>query len=150
MRQIYTSPRYENVERVVALLSAANIATTIRNRRDWQGGQWKRFSYTQRGESEGWAQVWVTDSNDQTRAREILREAGLEPATRFADELAAARDFIFLEDPLILYGEDAPVPVGDVAALFLARGHQDVRILQGGLAAWRRAGGPMDEAVPHE
>lgn len=91
MRQIYTSPRYENVERVVALLTQANIATTIRNRRDWQGGQWKRFSYTQRGESEGWAQVWVTDSNDQTRAREILREAGLEPATRFADELAAAR-----------------------------------------------------------
>ena len=91
MRQIYTSPRYENVERVVALLAADNIATTVRNRRDWQGGQWKRFSYTQRGESESWAQVWVTNSNDQTRAREILREAGLEPATRFADELAAAR-----------------------------------------------------------
>ena len=91
MRQIYTSPRYENVERVVALLAASSIDTTVRNRRDWQGGQWKRFSYTQRGESEDWAQVWVTNSNDQTRAREILREAGLEPATRFADELAAAR-----------------------------------------------------------
>ncbi len=91
MRQIYTSPRYENVERVVTLLNEANIQTTIRNRRDWQGGHWKRFSYTERGESESWAQVWVTDSNDQTRAREILRDAGLEPATRFADELAAAR-----------------------------------------------------------
>ncbi|HET9034043.1 MAG TPA: hypothetical protein VFN25_14210 [Dokdonella sp.] len=91
MRQIYTSPRYENVERVVALLNQADIQTTVRNRRDWQGGQWKRFSYTERGESESWAQVWVTHSNDQTRAREILREAGLEPATRFADELAAAR-----------------------------------------------------------
>ncbi len=91
MRQIYTSPRHENVERVVTLLNEAGIQTTIRNRRDWQGGQWKRFSYTERGESESWAQVWVTDSNDQTRAREILREAGLEPATRFADELAAAR-----------------------------------------------------------
>lgn len=91
MRQIYTSPRYENVERVVALLNDARIETTIRNRRDWQGGEWKRFSYTQRGDSENWAQVWVTDSNDQGRAREILREAGLEPATRFADELAAAR-----------------------------------------------------------
>ena len=79
MRQIYTSPRYENVERVVALLDAANIDTTVRNRRDWQGDRWKRFSYTQRGESESWAQVWVTDSNDQTRAREILRDAGLEP-----------------------------------------------------------------------
>ncbi len=91
MRQIYTSPRYENVERVVALLGENSIATTVRNRRDWQGGQWKRFSYTERGESEGWGQVWVTNSNDQTRARELLREAGLEPATRFADELAAAR-----------------------------------------------------------
>ena len=91
MRQIYTSPRYENVDRVVALLEENRIATTIRNRRDWQGGQWKRFSYTERGESEGWAQVWVTDSSDQTRARELLREAGLEPAIRFADELAAAR-----------------------------------------------------------
>lgn len=91
MRQIYTSPRQENVERVVTLLNDADIQTTIRNRRDWQGGQWKRFSYTERGESESWAQVWVTNSNDQTRAREILREAGLEPATRFADELAAAR-----------------------------------------------------------
>ncbi|MGB0133044.1 hypothetical protein [Dokdonella sp.] len=91
MRQIYTSPRHENVDRVVALLKEAGIETTIRNRRDWQGGEWKRFSYTERGESESWAQVWVTDSNDQSRAREILRDAGLEPATRFADELAAAR-----------------------------------------------------------
>ena len=91
MRQIYTSPRNENVERVVALLNESDIQTTIRNRRDWQGGQWKRFSYTERGESDSWSQVWVTDSNDQTRAREILRDAGLEPATRFADELAAAR-----------------------------------------------------------
>ncbi len=91
MRQIYTSPRLENVERVIALLNENHIATTMRNRSDWQGGRWKRFSYSQRGESESWPQVWVTDSNDQTRARELLREAGLEPATRFADELAAAR-----------------------------------------------------------
>lgn len=91
MRQIYTSPRYENVQRVVSLLEENGIATTLRNRRDWQGGQWKRFSYTDRGESEAWGQVWVTNSNDQGRARELLRDAGLEPATRFADELAAAR-----------------------------------------------------------
>jgi len=30
-------------------------------------------------------------SEDQTRARQILREAGIEPATRFAEELAASR-----------------------------------------------------------
>lgn len=91
MRQIYTSPRADNVERVVSLLAEGGIATTIRNRRDWQGGQWKRFSYSERGDSESWPQVWVTDSNDLARAREILRTAGLEPSTRFADELAAAR-----------------------------------------------------------
>ncbi|MBX3692632.1 DUF2007 domain-containing protein [Dokdonella sp.] len=96
MRQIYTSPRADNVDRVVALLGEAGITTTIRNRRDWQGGQWKRFSYSERGESEAWPQVWVTDSNDLTRARELLREAGLEPTTRFADELAASRS---LGDP---------------------------------------------------
>ncbi len=91
MRQIYTSPRAQNVERVVALMNEAGIATTVRNRRDWQGGQWKRFSYSERGDSEAWPQVWVTDSSDQGRARQILRDAGLEPATRFADELAVAR-----------------------------------------------------------
>lgn len=68
-------------------------------------------------------------------------------ASTFATDLDEVRDFIFPEDPLILYGEDAPLPVGDVAALFLARGHTDVRILQGGLAAWRRAGGPVEGEV---
>jgi hypothetical protein len=91
MRHIYTSPRRENVERVIALLNENNIETTMRNSSDWQGGKWKRFSYTYRSDSGSWPQVWVTNSNDQSRARELLREAGLEPATRFADELAAAR-----------------------------------------------------------
>lgn len=68
-------------------------------------------------------------------------------AATFATDLDAVRDFIFPEDSLILYGADAPVPVGDVAALFQARGHADVRILQGGLEAWRRAGGPIEGEV---
>ncbi|WP_440223053.1 putative signal transducing protein [Dokdonella sp. MW10] len=91
MRQIYTSPRQENVKRVVALLGEAGIETSIQNRNSWQGGAWKRFSYSERKDGEAWPQVWVTHANDQARAREVLREAGLEPATRFADELAAAR-----------------------------------------------------------
>ncbi|MEZ4389091.1 MAG: rhodanese-like domain-containing protein [Candidatus Krumholzibacteriia bacterium] len=64
-------------------------------------------------------------------------------AASFAADLDAVREFIFPEDPLILYGEGSPVPVGDVAVLFQARGHTDVRILQGGLEAWRAAGGPV-------
>jgi hypothetical protein len=91
MRQIYTSPRNANIERVVALMAEHGIETTISNRRAYQGSDWKRFSYTAKGDRDSWPQVWVVKSEDQTLARQVLRDAGLEPATRFADELAAAR-----------------------------------------------------------
>lgn len=91
MRQIYTSPRMENIERVVALMAEQGIETSIANRRAYQGADWKRFSYSAKGDRDSWPQVWVVRSEDQTAARRILRDAGLEPATRFADELAAAR-----------------------------------------------------------
>lgn len=91
MRQIYTSPRLENVERVIALMKEHGIETSLVNRRAWQGGAWKRFSYTERGNRDAWPQVWVTHSNDQTQARQLLRDAGLEMSSRFADELADAR-----------------------------------------------------------
>lgn len=91
MRQIYTSPRMENVERVVALMAEHGIQTSITNRRTYQGADWKRFSYTAKGDRDAWPQVSVVRSEDQTRARQVLRDAGLEPATRFADELAASR-----------------------------------------------------------
>lgn len=92
MRQIYTSPRAQNVDRVVELLNKAGIETTLTNRVGWKGGQWKRFSYNSGGnESDSWQQVWVVNSNDQTQARQILRDVGLEPAVRFADELAMSR-----------------------------------------------------------
>jgi len=91
MRQIYTSPRMENIQRVVALMSEQGIETTINNRRAYQGADWKKFSYTARGDRDSWPQISVVRSEDQTRARQILREAGIEPATRFAEELAAAR-----------------------------------------------------------
>lgn len=91
MRQIYTSPRMENIERVVALMAEHGIQTSIGNRRAYQGADWKRFSYTERGDRDRWPYVSVVRSEDQTLARKLLREAGIEPATRFADELAAAR-----------------------------------------------------------
>ncbi len=91
MRQIYTSPRMENIERVVALMAQHGIQTSITNRRAYQGADWKRFSYTAKGDRDAWPQVCVVRSEDQTLARKVLRDAGLEPATRFADELAEAR-----------------------------------------------------------
>ena len=91
MRQIYTSPRVENVDRVVALLGEAGIATSVTNRRAWAGQDFRRHSYSARQDSADWPQVWVVNAEDQPRARAMLREAGVEPATRHAEELARSR-----------------------------------------------------------
>ena len=91
MRQIYTSPRMENIQRVVALMAEQGIQTSIANRRAYQGADWKRFSYSAKGDRDSWPQVCVVRAEDLTPARRLLREAGLEPATRFAEELAASR-----------------------------------------------------------
>jgi hypothetical protein len=91
MRQIYTSPRVENVERVVAMLGEAGIATSVTNRRSWAGHDFRRPSYSARQDSAEWPQVWVVHAEDQPRARALLREAGVEPATRHAEELARSR-----------------------------------------------------------
>ncbi|GMV30310.1 MAG: hypothetical protein AMXMBFR59_24350 [Rhodanobacteraceae bacterium] len=92
MRQIYTSLRQENIDRVVALMTEHGIETSVTNRSNYKGGDWKRFSYTNRPDASSWPQVWVVNANDQTRARELLREAGIEPPVRYAEELAASRE----------------------------------------------------------
>lgn len=92
MRQIYTSLRQENIDRVVALMTEHGIETTLSNRSSYKGGDWKRFSYSNRPDASTWPQVWVVNANDQTRARELLREAGIEPPVRYAEELAASRE----------------------------------------------------------
>lgn len=91
MRQIYTSPRHQNVERVVQLLAEHGIATTVTNKRAYVRPSYARFSYRSTQADEEWPVVWITRASDQTRARQILREIGIEPATRYVDELAVAR-----------------------------------------------------------
>ena len=91
MRQIYTSPRVENVDRVVAMLNEAGIATSVTNRRAYAGHDYRRPSYAKPTDRDSWPQVWVVNANDQSRARALLRDAGVEPPTRFADELAESR-----------------------------------------------------------
>ena len=91
MRQIYTSPRVDNVDRVVAMLNDAGIATSVTNRRAYAGHDYRRPSYAKPPDRDSWPQVWVVNADDQSRARALLRDAGVEPPTRFADELAEAR-----------------------------------------------------------
>jgi hypothetical protein len=72
MRQIYTSPRAANIDRVVALMAEHGIATAVQNRSRYDRSTWKRYSYLQRHERrEQWAQVWIRHPDDYTRARRI-------------------------------------------------------------------------------
>jgi len=91
MRQIYTSPRIANVDRVVELLGQAGIQTSVTNRRAWAGHDYRGPSYAGKQDPGTWPQVWVVRAEDQPRARALLRDAGVEPATRYAEELAQWR-----------------------------------------------------------
>jgi hypothetical protein len=81
MRQVFTSPRLENVEGVANLLREHGIETYVSGRRSYKGSRRQPFSYReQHGEVQ--PGVWIVKAEDQTRARELLREAGLIDSTR--------------------------------------------------------------------
>ncbi|WP_445144157.1 hypothetical protein [Dyella sp. Tek66A03] len=93
MRQLYTSPRQENIDRVAALLAEKGIECTITNRSNWKKPSYQRFSYSQRQEErDSWPQVWVNRADDYTEARTVLKELGIEPVIRHGEELALARN----------------------------------------------------------
>jgi hypothetical protein len=93
MRQLYTSPRQDNIDRVAAMLTEQGIECTIENRSNYRRQTYQRFSYSQRNEErDSWAQVWVTRADDYTRARALLKELGIEPVVRHGEELALARN----------------------------------------------------------
>jgi hypothetical protein len=93
MRQLYTSPRQENIDRVTALLGEKGIECTVVNRSTWNKPTYQRFSYSQRQEErDSWPQVWVTRADDYTEARTVLKELGIEPVVRHGEELALARN----------------------------------------------------------
>lgn len=77
MRQVFSSPRIENVEGVAKYLEEAGIEVRITNGRGWKGAIRGNFSYRE-GERKGPAPaVWVVRSEDSPRARAMLREVGL-------------------------------------------------------------------------
>lgn len=92
MRQIYTSPRQDNIDAVVALMAEHGIETTVSNRSNYNRPTFQRFSYSQRQDRASWPQVWISSADDYAKARTLLREIGIEPVIRHAEELAAARN----------------------------------------------------------
>ena len=84
MRQIFSSPRLENVEGVAKMLTDAGIETKVSEQRGYRAVSRREFSYVPaRQEGQG-AQpsVWVVKADDYKRARELLMDAGLLDETR--------------------------------------------------------------------
>ncbi|MGH8061741.1 MAG: pathogenicity-like protein [Pseudoxanthomonas sp.] len=82
MRQVFTSLRIETVEGVAALLKEAGIEVYLANGRSYHSKRSSQFSYAEPMKLKQQASVWVTRAEDQPRAREILRQAGLLASTR--------------------------------------------------------------------
>ena len=82
MRQIFTSQRLETVEGVARLLEEAGIGTYISHPRSYRSKRRGQFSYSEPVPANQQPAVWVRKPEDQPRARELLREAGLLATTR--------------------------------------------------------------------
>lgn len=82
MRQIFTSQRLETVEGVARLLEEAGIGTYISHPRSYRSKRRGQFSYSEPVPADQQPAVWVRKPEDQPRARELLREAGLLATTR--------------------------------------------------------------------
>ena len=66
------------------------------------------------------------------------------------DDLLEVFDFVDLDTPLLLFGDGSLSGTSNVAGRLVERGFTDVRILAGGVAAWRDAGGEVRTAEPEE
>ena len=85
MRQVFTSARLENVERVAQLLRDAGIEVRITEGKSFNKGGFRGTrSYVDPDAKK--PAVWVVQSEDQMRAREILRDEGLMDSTRSGAE----------------------------------------------------------------
>ncbi|GAB3388525.1 hypothetical protein [Lysobacter fragariae] len=83
MRQVFSSPRLENVEAVAQMLRDAGIEVRITDGRSYKGSMRSRYSYSDQDVPK--PAVWVVSPNDQLQAREILRDQGLLESTRPTD-----------------------------------------------------------------
>ena len=81
MRQVFSSARIENVEAVAGLLANEGIEVRIENGQHYRRSIRGNFSYRDGAGNPPRASVWVVRSDDQPRARQLLREAGLLEAT---------------------------------------------------------------------
>ncbi len=82
MRQVFTSQRVETVEGVAKLLIDAGIQVHISNGRSYRSKRGGQFSFLDPAKPSQQPALWVKLPEDQPRARDILRQAGLLESTR--------------------------------------------------------------------
>ncbi|SBV35229.1 conserved hypothetical protein [uncultured Stenotrophomonas sp.] len=97
MRKIFSSQRVENAEGVAQMLREAGIEVRLTNGRSYHSKRRGQFSYLDNklGDDK-LPTVWVVRADDQTRAREILRDARLLDTTRRDHPVA---EYAFREAP---------------------------------------------------
>jgi hypothetical protein len=102
MRQIFTSPRLENVEGVAKILEEAGIQTKTSESRGYKKVSRREFSYVpaKQAQDNTPPSVWVVNSDDYKRARELLHAAGL---------LDEAKTTSYLPEPM-QFKQAPPVP----------------------------------------
>lgn len=139
MRQVFTSPRLENVERVAELLKEHGVDARITNGRSYRGNRRGNFSYRETANEGPQPAVWVVKSEDQPKARELLREIGLLDSGRSPTSYLPTP----AEDRLLSGGADAAkrrafrIRAGLLVGIAFALGM--------GLLAWRK---PAPVATP--
>jgi hypothetical protein len=82
VRQVFTSQRLETVEGVAKLLTDAGIEVYISRPRSYKSKRGSQFSYNDPVVLSQQSALWVRHAEDQPRARELLRAAGLLETTR--------------------------------------------------------------------
>jgi hypothetical protein len=114
MRQIYSSPRLENVEGVAKLMADAGIEHKVSDGRSYKKVSRRQFSYVPARESQQGPQpaVWVINSDDYKRARELMLAAGL------LDEAKTASSY--LPEPMQPKATEAAPPARKINRVRLA------------------------------
>lgn len=77
MRQVFNSARIENAEAVARMLEAEGIEVRVEHGRTFRKAIRGNFSYREGADNGPRPTVWVIRSDDQPRARQLLRDAGL-------------------------------------------------------------------------
>lgn len=94
MRQVFTSPRLENVEAVAKLMNEAGIEIKVSEGRSYKKVSRREFSYVQqKNDGSNQPAIWVIKSEDYKRARELLHGMGLIEAAQAPSYLPDALQF---------------------------------------------------------